>query len=29
MTDLLGPLIFTALWFALQLWVLPRMGVST
>lgn len=29
MTDLLTFLLFFAAWFALQAWVLPRLGVGT
>lgn len=29
MQDGLALLLFTAFWLALQLWILPRLGVST
>jgi hypothetical protein len=29
MMDYLWPLLFLAAWLALQLWVLPRLGVPT
>jgi hypothetical protein len=29
MMELLGPILFLAVWIALQAWVLPRLGVPT
>lgn len=29
MSDYLGPLLVLAVWLILQVWLLPRMGVST
>jgi hypothetical protein len=29
MMDILWPLVFLAAWIAVQVWLLPRLGVST